>query len=61
MKYIRLYAQEMSDRVIRQHIDLYVNEFSTDIGEEGQRAVETLIVKARKKGLLPETTIPVFC
>ncbi len=61
MKYIRLHAQEMSDRVIRQHIELYVNEFSTDVGEEGQRAVETLIVKARKKGLLPETAIPVFC
>ncbi|MEC4686334.1 MAG: 1,4-dihydroxy-6-naphthoate synthase [Nitrospirota bacterium] len=61
VKYIRLHAQEMSDRVIRQHIELYVNEFSTDVGEEGQKAVETLIVKARKKGLLPETTIPVFC
>ncbi|VAX33118.1 1,4-dihydroxy-6-naphtoate synthase [hydrothermal vent metagenome] len=61
VKYIRLHAQEMSDRVIRQHIELYVNEFSTDVGEEGQRAIETLIVKARKKGLLPETAIPVFC
>jgi len=61
MEYIKMHAQEMSDKVVRQHIDLYVNEFSTDIGEEGQRAVETLVARARRKGLLPDTDLPVFC
>ncbi|NOZ25808.1 MAG: 1,4-dihydroxy-6-naphthoate synthase [Nitrospirae bacterium] len=61
MRYIRMHAQEMSDEVVRRHIDLYVNEFSSDVGEEGRRAVETLMVKARERGLLPDTDMPVFC
>ena len=32
-------AQEMSDEVMYQHIDLYVNGYSVDLGKEGKRAV----------------------
>lgn len=41
--YVRCHAQEMDERVMRQHIDLYVNGFSVDLGEEGRRAVDTLL------------------
>ncbi|MDB5230065.1 MAG: 1,4-dihydroxy-6-naphthoate synthase [Chitinophagaceae bacterium] len=41
--YIRAHAQEMNESVMRQHIDLYVNIFSIDLGEEGQKAVDTLL------------------
>lgn len=41
--YVREHAQEMSEAVMRQHIDLYVNEFSVDIGTPGKQAVSTLM------------------
>ncbi|MFN8247826.1 MAG: 1,4-dihydroxy-6-naphthoate synthase [Ferruginibacter sp.] len=41
--YIRLHAQEMSEDVMRKHIDLYVNDYSIDLGEDGKRAVKKII------------------
>lgn len=41
--YIRKHAQEMSDTVMRQHIDLYVNHFSFALKEEGKSAVCKLL------------------
>lgn len=41
--YIRLHAQEMSEDVMRKHIDLYVNQFSVDLGTEGKNAVLKLM------------------
>jgi len=40
--YIKQHAQELSDRVIDEHIKLYVNEFSLGMGEMGKRAITTL-------------------
>ena len=42
-EYVRCHAQEMDEQVMRQHIALYVNAFSVDLGEAGRRAVETLL------------------
>ncbi len=50
--YVRKYAMEMSPSVIKQHIGLYVNEFSLDIGTQGASAVETLFSNAEKIGLI---------
>ncbi|MCY7291038.1 MAG: 1,4-dihydroxy-6-naphthoate synthase [Ferruginibacter sp.] len=41
--YIRNHANEMSEDVMRSHIDLYVNKFSLDLGVEGRAAVEKLM------------------
>ena len=41
--YIRFHSQEMSEDVMRQHIDLYVNQFSIELGEEGKDAVKKLM------------------
>jgi 1,4-dihydroxy-6-naphthoate synthase len=41
--YIRSHAQEMSEDVMRKHIDLYVNKYSLDLGEGGRAAVAKLI------------------
>ncbi|MBE0649117.1 MAG: 1,4-dihydroxy-6-naphthoate synthase [Bacteroidales bacterium] len=43
MNFVREHAQEMDDSVIRKHIDLYVNRFTLDLGEDGSRAIQTLI------------------
>jgi 1,4-dihydroxy-6-naphthoate synthase len=40
MNYVRQYSQEMDDRVMKSHIDLYVNEFSVNLGSKGTEAVE---------------------
>jgi 1,4-dihydroxy-6-naphthoate synthase len=42
-EYVTQNAQEMQESVMRQHIDLYVNQFSLSLGEEGRKAVETLV------------------
>ena len=44
--YITSHAQEMDEKVMRQHIELYVNDFSLDLGEAGRAAVEKLMAAA---------------
>lgn len=55
-------AQEMEEEVMRKHINLYVNNFTTDLGEEGYRAINTLFSEAKKAGLVNEANaaLPVF-
>ena len=40
--YVKQYSQEMSEDVMQQHIDLYVNDFSIDLGDEGKKAISVL-------------------
>ena len=40
--YVASYARELSAEIQRKHIDMFVNAFSLDLGEEGHRAVDTL-------------------
>ncbi|MDW7709147.1 MAG: 1,4-dihydroxy-6-naphthoate synthase [Deferrisomatales bacterium] len=60
MPYVRSHAQELEDGVIRDHIRLYVNDFSRDLGERGIRAVEELLQAAAPGdgGEAPETLFP---
>jgi len=58
--YIKAYAQELDDAVIDSHIELYVNDFSFDMGDEGVRAVEALFGMAEKRGVIPESGLPLF-
>jgi 1,4-dihydroxy-6-naphthoate synthase len=58
--YIRKHAQELDVTVMRQHIDLYVNDFSLDLGEEGERAIAELFRRAGQRGILGETASPLF-
>jgi 1,4-dihydroxy-6-naphthoate synthase len=47
--YVKEHSQEMSESVMRQHIDLYVNDFSIDLGTDGKKAIETLFDVASKQ------------
>jgi 1,4-dihydroxy-6-naphthoate synthase len=38
--YVKEHAQEMNETVMRQHIQLYVNDHTLDLGKEGKRAVD---------------------
>jgi 1,4-dihydroxy-6-naphthoate synthase len=50
----------MDENVMRQHIALYVNNFSVDLGEEGKRSIRLLLDNARNKNLIPEITEPLL-
>jgi len=52
--YVAKHADEMSPDVQRQHIELYVNEFTRDLGDEGYAAAEALLTRAHKADLTPE-------
>ena len=58
--YICEHAQEMSPEVCAAHIGLYVNDFSTDLGDEGIQAISCLLLRAEKAGLIPPSTVPLF-
>ena len=60
LDYVRAHAQEMSEDVMYRHIDLYVNEYSVDLGPEGRRAVELLFERAAATGIIPAATDTLF-
>jgi 1,4-dihydroxy-6-naphthoate synthase len=60
LPFVRANAQEMSEDVMYQHIDLYVNEYSVDLGPEGRRAVEVLFDRARRAGVVPPVSTGLF-
>ena len=60
MPYIRENARELSDTVTQSHINLYVNEFSKNLGLEGKNAISFLYKKAFEAGLLRELPKDIF-
>src|SRR5206468_10054100 len=52
LPFVRRHAQEMDEEVMYKHIDLYVNEYSVDLGIEGRRAVELLFAKAAELSVI---------
>lgn len=52
--YILSHAQEMSPEVTEAHIDLYVNNFTADLGKDGYAAIEALLGRAAEEGLVPK-------
>lgn len=58
--YIQSNAQELDESVIQQHIDLYVNDYSKQIGEKGEKAVTTFFEKACNAGLMTPSNQPLF-
>jgi 1,4-dihydroxy-6-naphthoate synthase len=60
LAYCRLHSQEMDEGVMKQHIALYVNEFTRDLGEEGLTAVRRLISEAESRGIFPPSGEPLL-
>lgn len=55
LDYIRVHSQEMDEAVVQQHIGLYVNNFSRDLGSDGLAAVDQFLARGRAAGALPAT------
>lgn len=58
--YVQQHAQEMDEDVIRQHISLYVNDFSITLGPKGREAITLLLANGNAAGLLPKITQSIF-
>ncbi len=58
--YIREHAKETAPDVIKQHIELYVNDFTASLGNEGELAIKKLYSMARKAKLIGKSHMPVF-
>ncbi|MFT6849885.1 MAG: 1,4-dihydroxy-6-naphthoate synthase [Sphingobacteriales bacterium] len=54
--YRKEHSAEMDEAVMRSHIDLYVNKFSIDLGEEGEKAVNFFINRGVEKGIFPKNS-----
>jgi 1,4-dihydroxy-6-naphthoate synthase len=56
--FVREHSQEMDEQVMRQHIDLYVNNYSLTLGDDGKKAVDTLLnVYERIHGRMETTSL----
>jgi 1,4-dihydroxy-6-naphthoate synthase len=53
-------AREMDSDVMNNHIKLFVNEFTADLGKEGKQAVESLFRIAYQKGVIPQLPERIF-
>lgn len=58
--FIAQHAQEMDPAVRRQHIELYVNQYSADLGKRGREAVSNLFKLAEEKKIIPTPKQAIF-
>lgn len=58
--YVRQHAQEMDEAVMQQHIQLYVNQYTVDLGQTGRSAIRLLFEKARANSLIPHSEKNLF-
>lgn len=56
LPYIREHAQELEERVIQDHIGLYVNDFSRELGPAGMAAIAAFLQRGRDAGILPHSS-----
>jgi 1,4-dihydroxy-6-naphthoate synthase len=55
LAYCKQHSQEMDETVMKNHIELYVNDFSLDLGQEGLAAVRRLFDEAEASGIFPRS------
>ena len=58
--YVKQHAQEMEQQVLEQHIGLYVNSFTENLGVRGKAAIQLLFEKARESAIIPTTQHNLF-
>lgn len=60
LPFIKQYAQEMDEEVMYKHIELYVNEYSLDLGEKGKKAIHKLYRTAEELNVIPKMAEQIF-
>ncbi len=61
LPYIRAHAQELEEGVVQDHIGLYVNDFSRDLGAEGMAAIGAFLERGRSASILPPSSLDLQC
>ena len=56
-EYVLEHAQEMDPQVAKAHIDLYVNEYTANLGDSGYEAVSALLSRAAQEGIVPQVDL----
>lgn len=56
--FMAAHAQDMDPEVMAAHVGLYVNDFTRDLGQEGEAAVRELHRRAVEAGVLPARELP---
>lgn len=60
LSFVSKFAQEMDPNVMKKHIDLYVNNFSIDLGDEGKSAIRYFLEKGIELGLYQNNLDDIF-
>lgn len=60
LEFIKSHAQEMSEEVMYKHIDLYVNDYSIELGSEGRKAIDVMFKMAEEKGIISPIKKDIF-
>ncbi|MBP6334305.1 MAG: 1,4-dihydroxy-6-naphthoate synthase [Bacteroidia bacterium] len=60
MDYVKKHAQEMDPKIMMQHIELYVNDSSIDLGTAGRDAINTFYQRSEALKLTGNLTQPIF-
>lgn len=60
LDFVREHSQAMDEKVMYKHIELYVNQYSIDLGQEGRQAIDTLFKIAQTKGIIPKVSENIY-
>jgi 1,4-dihydroxy-6-naphthoate synthase len=60
LEFVRSHASEMDEAVMYKHIELYVNQYSVQLGVEGRKAIELLFKIALEEKIIPKTLEQIF-
>lgn len=60
LSFVREHAQEMDSKVMKQHIDLYVNDYSLALGNKGREAIECMYRFMQSQGSISSTNKKLF-
>jgi len=58
--FVKCYARELDEQVIKMHIALYVNNFTVDLGDEGKKSIRLLFEKSMKSGITGNIPADIF-
>ena len=54
------HSQEMDKKIMMQHVELYVNKYSIDLGNEGKNAITEMFNLAQQKEIIPKVVQSLF-
>ena len=60
LSYMKEHSQEMDEEVMMQHVELYVNKYSLDLGLNGRAAITQMFNLAQEKGIIPKIDKTIF-